>query len=319
MYRKKIKGILLIGSFLLLGKTTDLNAQSIPASAKENGAYQIATTLAKANAPAVEQIRGEDMLWMREVYRMLDLKAGQNGALYYPVEPSEEQMNLFSIIFTLVAKDKITAYEYLDGRELFTPEYAIKFKDLLKRFEIPYKEKTDPQKPNASIFEINAIDIPSEEVSLFYVKEIWFLDQRNSSMKVRTLALCPVLIREDETGETRRHPMFWIPFESLKPYLAQMAVAADDKNSASRLSVYDFFNQRRYEGEIYKVSNLKNQTIWDYCKTPEAIKSEQKRLENELNAMGTTLWEPSQKEEREKAELQKGGGTRNLTNKKRNN
>ncbi|MCE5174615.1 MAG: gliding motility protein GldN [Bacteroidales bacterium] len=305
MYRKKINGILIICTIVIFGMTGGLNAQNKPASSTENPGSFSEVSFKKSKVPESQLVRGEDILWKRDVYRMIDLKKGQNGALYYPVEPIGDQMNLFSLIFDLVANNKVTAYEYIDGREIFTDTYAIKFKDLLKRFEIPYREKNDPKKANASIFEIDAVDIPSSEVTLYYVKEMWYLDQRNSTVKARPMALCPILVRDDEMGETRTYPMFWIPFESLKPYLSQVPVSADSLNSATRLSAYDYFNQRRYEGDIYKVSNLKNQTIMQYCKTPEAIKAEQERLEKELSQIGTTLWETSQKQLLEEANLRK--------------
>lgn len=303
MYRNKINGIRIICTLAVLGMAGELNAQNKPASSTEIPGSFSEVSLKNSKIPESQPVRGEDIVWKREVYRMVDLKSGQNGSLYYPVEPSGDKMNLFSMIFDLVANNKITVYDYLDGREVFSDSYAVKFKDLLKRFEIPFKEKNDPRKANTSIFEIDAVDIPSAEVTIYYLKEMWFLDQRNSSVKVKVMALCPVLIREDEMGESRRHPMFWIPFETLKPYLSQMSIAADSLNSASRLSFYDFFNERRYQGDIYKVSNLKNQTIWDYCKTPETIKTEQERLEKELKRIDGTLWEPSQKQLREEADL----------------
>lgn len=305
MHRKKLNGILSICTLVIFGMTGQLNAQNKPTSSTETPSSFSEVSLKKSKVPETQLVRGDDVLWKRDVYRVVGLKTGPNGSLYYPIEPSGDKMNLFSTIFDLVASSKITAYEYLDGREVFTDLYAIKFKDVLKRFDIPYKEKNDPRKLNAMIYEIDAVDIPSEEVNKFYVKEIWYLDQRNSSIKVKTTALCPILIREDEMGETRTYPMFWIPFESLRPYLSQMSIAADSLNSASRLSAYDFFNQNRYQGDIYKVSNLKNQTIMDYCKTPEAIKAEQERLEKELKSMDATLWEPSQKQIREEEELRK--------------
>jgi len=283
--------------------TGELNAQKKPTSSTEIPGSFSDVSLKNSKISESQPVRGDDILWKREVYRIVDLKSGQNGSLYYPVETSGDKMNLFSMIFDLVANNKIAVYDYLDGREIFSDSYAVKFKDLLKRFEIPYKEKNDPRKANASIFEIDAVDIPSAEVTAYYLKEMWFLDQRNSSVRVKVMALCPILIREDEMGETRRHPMFWVPFETLKPFLSQLSIVADSLNSASRLSVYDYFNQRRYRGDIYKVSNLKNQTIWDYCKTPETIKAEQERLEKELKHIDGIFWEPSQKQLREEAEL----------------
>ncbi|MDD4921832.1 MAG: gliding motility protein GldN [Bacteroidales bacterium] len=308
MYRKRRNSISIIGSFIILAMTVGVNAQNKPASSTENLPTFSEVSLKGNKVTDIQPVRGEDILWKRDVYRMVDLKKSQNGALYDPVGPNGNQVNLFAMMFDLVAKNKVTAYEYLDGKELFTEPYAVKFKDLLKRFDIPYKERRDAQKANVSLYDIEETDIPGDEVTLYYLKEIWFLDQRNSSVKVKTVALCPVLVREDETGETRRHPMFWIPFESLRPYLSQKPVAADSLNSATRLSAYDFFNQRRYQGDIYKISNLKNQTLWDYCKTPEEIKAEQDRLEKTLRNIESTLWEPSQKQIREEIEMTKRKG-----------
>ena len=65
----------------------------------------------------------EDVVWMREIYRTLDLTKDTNGALYYPVEPQGNKMNLFATVFRLLAQKKIPAYEYqLDGTERFQKE-----------------------------------------------------------------------------------------------------------------------------------------------------------------------------------------------------
>jgi gliding motility associated protien GldN len=253
-------------------------------------------SLRKNKQPQPQKVRAEDIIWKRDVYRTLDLTVDQNAPLYYPVEPSADRMNLFSAIFAAIAKGNVTAYEYLDGREVFNSQYAIKFKDLLIKFEIPYKEKTDSRRPGIPVFDIEAVDIPSAEVTSFIIKEVMYLDQRNSSVNTKITALCPVMVKTDEMGEARQYPMFWIPFESLTTFFSEQPIASDSLNSAERLSIYDFFNQRKYKGEIYKVSNLKNRIIKDYCKTPEEVKAEQIRLENELKNVDSKLWEPNQKD-----------------------
>lgn len=314
MYRKPFNSILIVCTLVIFGFTDVIQAQSIPVSETPGSFSDV--SLKRSKVPESQPLRGEDVLWQRDVYRMLDLTNGQNAALYYPVQPIEDRMNLFSMIFDAVANGKLTAYEFLDGREVFTDSYAIKFKAILKKFEIPYKEKNDPKKINASIYEIDPDDIPSADVTLYYLKEIYYLDQRNSSIKIRTLALCPVIVSTDEMGERRTKPMFWIPFETLKPFISQISTAADSLNSATRLSVYDFFNQRRFKGDIYKVSNMKNQSLMEYCKTPEDMKAEQLRLEKELKDINNTLWEPSQKALREEEALQKEKNTNDQKRKK---
>lgn len=269
-----------------------------PQAATTSQAYSgTVTGLSFKNTKQPEPLktRAEDIAWKRDVYRIVDLSVSDNASLYYPVEPTADRKNLFSALFEAIAQNQVKAYEYLDGRELFTEAYAIKFKDVLKRFDIPFREKTDPRRPNTPIFDIDAIDIPTSEVLLYYVKEVVYMDQRNSSIQTRTVALCPVLVRSDDYEGTRRLPMFWVPIEALKDYLSSQAIAADSLNSVERITLYDYFNQRRYKGDIYKVSNLKNQSIYDYCKTPEEITAEQERLEKSLQGLGDALWEPDEK------------------------
>jgi gliding motility associated protien GldN len=303
MKMNRIKGILIACTLTLTFTGFGQNTQTKQTTTGDPGAFP-EVSFKKSKIAENQQTRGEDVLWKRDVYRMVDLLDGLNGALYFPVDPTPEHQNLFWTIFTMVADGRLTAYEYLDGREIFNDTYTLKFKDLLKRYEIPYKERADPKKAGAFIYDIDAVDIPSAEVTLFYVKEVYYLDQRNSTMRIKTMAICPVLIRTDETGQTNKYPMCWIPFETLKASLSQIPVSADTINSVSRMNAYDFFNQHRYKGDIYKVSNLRNQSLFDYCHTPEDIAKEQIRLENELKNMSDKLWEPSQREMRE-AEAQK--------------
>ncbi len=291
----------LLVSFVWEGQAQTRTTQT-PASvsATQNNAVKSDFTevsLSKAKMTTGQELRNDDILWKRDVYRILEVSEGLNGALYYPVEPTPERKNLFCTIFDLVATGKLTAYEFKSDREDFSQSNVLKFKDLLNRFDIPFREKANPQKPNAPILDIEPVDIPSSEVTRFYIKEVYYLEQRNSTVGIKTLAICPVLIREDEYGKSDPYPMFWIPFSDLKAHLTTIPVQMDSINSVQRMNAYDFFNLRKFKGDIYKVSNLKNQTIYDYCDTPEARKAEQLRLENALLNLDASLWEPRAKAE----------------------
>ena len=74
-----------------------------------------------------------DIPWMRVIYRQIDLNKEKNMPLYYPEESTENQENLFRIVMKLLANNQIPAYEYLDGREIFTDEYRIKVKWIFDR------------------------------------------------------------------------------------------------------------------------------------------------------------------------------------------
>ncbi|MDE5555089.1 MAG: gliding motility protein GldN, partial [Muribaculaceae bacterium] len=85
-------------------------------------------------------ISDADRQWMRVIYRQLDLNKDQNAPLYFPDEPIDGQENLFRIIMRLLANNQVAAYEYLDGREVFTDQYKIKVRDMLDRFHILYTD-----------------------------------------------------------------------------------------------------------------------------------------------------------------------------------
>ena len=74
-----------------------------------------------------------DLQWMRVIYRSLDIKQEANTCLFYPEEPNQDGQSLFFIIMRLLINGQINAYEYLDGREMFTDQYKVKVKEMLDR------------------------------------------------------------------------------------------------------------------------------------------------------------------------------------------
>ena len=44
----------------------------------------------------------EEVVWKRDIYRTLNLEKDQNAVLYYPTEPINGQMNLFTLLFKLL-------------------------------------------------------------------------------------------------------------------------------------------------------------------------------------------------------------------------
>ena len=232
----------------------------------------------------------QEVVWKREIYRTLDLKEAKNAALYYPVEPIGNRMNLFTLIFKLMAEGKIPAYEYrLDGTEVLTTDNQIRFKDLLDRFHIYYEEKIERKDTTLMI---NNSDIPSSEVLSYFIKENTYFDQRSSTYNTKVMAICPVLHRAgDFSSEVTKYPMFWLDYKDLSPYLSQMPVMVSDLNNTSNITLEDYFTKRMFKGEIYKTTNMLNQTLAQYCPTDSALVKEQKKIESQLESFEKNLWE----------------------------
>lgn len=222
--------------------------------------------------------------WIRDVYRFVDVENGINGALKYPVQPVEDRMNLYTMIFKLMASGDLTAYDYLDGREVFTDEYKVDFKDVLERLNIPVLQE-------GLSFSYNDYDIPSNDVIGYYVKEAWYFDNTTSEMDVKTVAICPVLVPVDDYGiGANRQPQFWIPYENIRPYAARMPIMVSDMNNVMNKTVDDFFRLRLYDGEIYKIGNMTNKVLAEQYQNPEELKAAQERIEEELELFKNKLW-----------------------------
>ena len=233
-----------------------------------------------------------DLQWMKVIYRSLDLTKGKNPALYYPEEPNEDGQSLFFIIMRLLANNQLSAYEYLDGREMFTDEFKVNVGELLDRFHVMYSPAKGSTEKNPK-YTIEDADIPGNEVLSYYIIERWEFDTRSNAMKTRVEAVCPVLHRTDEFGgEAIKYPMFWVKLNDIRPYMANQYVFTDDDNNLPRYSIDDFFKLNMYTGEIYKTKNLRNQSLRQLYPEDEAYKHAQDSIEQRLRSFNQDLWVP---------------------------
>lgn len=227
----------------------------------------------------------ENVAWRRDVYRTIDLTKDKNAVLYYPQEPEGDKMNLFTYLFKLVMRKQITAYDYtIDGKESFTPSNVSKPIDILKRHDIRHEVQGER-------FRIQDSDIPSADVKAYYIKESTFFDQNTASFHSRVTAICPVLkIGDDDIfgGEAVPHPMFWLKYEDIAPYLAKLELMASNYNNAATISADDYFNTKQYDGTIYKTNNLQGRVINNTDSA--AVKNEQNRIESELTKFEKNVW-----------------------------
>ncbi len=227
----------------------------------------------------------EDVVWRRDIYRELDLHDNANASLYYPVEAVGSQVNLFTYIFKLMMTGNIKAYEYrLDGNEVFSDDAQIKLKAFLDNYHIFY------EKTNRGIY-IDNSDIPSREVTAYYLKESVYYDQSTATFHTQVLALCPIMKREDDFGDAATaYPLFWVKYEDLAPFLVKQTVMTSNLNNAAVMSMDDYFAKNMYRGKIYKTNNMLGKTLAQYCTSDSALTKEQKRIENEIIAFEQNLW-----------------------------
>ena len=243
-----------------------------------------------------------DLQWMRVIYRNLDIKQDKNTCLFYPEEPNQDGQSLFFIIMRLLINNQISAYEYLDGREMFTDQYKVKVKDMLDRYGVIYTNAKGSTEKNPK-FAIEDADIPGNEVLSYYIIERYEFDRVSGSVHRNVEALCPVLHRAAEWGgEAVRYPMFWVKLADLRTYLTQQYVFTDDDNNLPRYSYDDYFARNMYRGEIYKTKNLRNKTLMQLYPDPDDLKHAQDSIEARLASFDKNLWVPSREELQARAE-----------------
>lgn len=254
-----------------------------------------------------------DVVWRRDIYRELDLSKDANAPLYYPVEPQDGRVNLFTLLFQLINTGKIPAYTYdTSGLENFNKENRMHFKDLLERYEIPYDSV------NANTIKVNPIDIPSNEVLSYFVKESSYYDQHTATYHSRVVALCPVMHRSggyvdfnspSMSADVQKSPLFWVKMEDIEPYLSQNMVMTSNINNAANMSMADFFETNKYKGTIYMTTNMQGKSLaqmvgdsfqMDFdsdsvmydteVASMNALQREQNRIEKEIADFEKHIW-----------------------------
>ena len=136
-----------------------------------------------------------------------------------------------------------------------------------------------------------------------------FYDLTNSNFRIRVKAFCPVLIEDDEfTDGPTRYPLFWVRYKDIEPYLKDVPIIPDYRNSARVMSMADYFTRNLYKGEIYKVSNALGRTLRQMVDSDSALKVVQQRIENDIRKIRKTTYNtyykpvlpPTVKEQQEK-------------------
>ena len=237
----------------------------------------------------------EDVVWRRDIYREIDLHDDANAGLYYPVQPQGKQMNLFTYIFKLALNGYIPIYEYSvanDGNDDFSDAAKVELKTVLDNYHIFYEEQGGKVKVDNS-------DIPSAEVLKYFLKESAYYDQANSTFHIKVLALCPVMLREDDFGgESAQYPLFWIKYSDLEPFLSRQTIMTSNVNNAAVMSMDDYFTLNKYKGTIYKTNNMLGKTLAQVANGDTAkLSAEQRRIEAELEAFRTKIFGDKEKKD----------------------
>lgn len=255
-----------------------------------DGIYQPEHTLERRVIP-YSPLREADVMWLRRVWRRVDLREKINHPFYFPEKAEQGRKSLFDVIKESILNDgTLTAYDPgpLGDDDMFTKRMTPdEVRGLLSKRDTSYTEDllTGEMKPV-----VVTIDVNSTDVKWYEIKEEWFFDRQRSVMEVRIIGICPMMAVTDElTGEFRGlKKLFWIYYPEAR-YVFVKSEIFNRGNDVERRTYEDIFWKRQFGSYIVKMSNVYNRSIDQYKKGLDAL-LEAEELKETIFNMEHDLW-----------------------------
>jgi gliding motility associated protien GldN len=226
-----------------------------------------------------------NLMWMKRVTRVLDLREKINHPFYYPLETSNGMSNLITVLRSGICSNELTAFDPISDEFLyvFRGEEACKLGELTDTMYVPNEDG-----------EIEAIEVnepfKTENVLRYRIKEDWFFDSKRSVMEARIIGICPIEEVHDENGEYKGdRPLYWLYMPEIRHVLSN-SETPNRHNDVERRTYDDLFNKRFFSSYIYQASNVQGRKIQDYKTGLDAL-LEGKRIENSMFDYEQDLWE----------------------------
>ncbi|RZJ33314.1 MAG: gliding motility protein GldN [Flavobacterium sp.] len=248
-------------------------------------------------------VHDRDVLMGKTVWELIDLDERINFPMYYPIDTAnigKDRRSLFAVLLNGIKSGKITevyaddyfntkktlkdmssSFSYVDTTDAGRDEINNYYQDYMSG-----KKVLDPQY-------INKTDLTAQDISGYKIKGYWYFDKRQSEMKYRMLAICPVAPEARDIGKDNPDviELFWIYFPSIRDVLHD-AKAFNDKNSAMPITFDHLLNSRRFNGVIYKEENVYgDRQIADYEKDNAQMQLlESERVKEKIRNFEQDMW-----------------------------
>jgi len=275
--------VLLFISTLLLSGISPLLSQEV------EGIYE--KGIPEKKAVPYPHLREADVMWSKQLVRLIDLREKMNHSLYYPTVQMPDRKNLMGVILAAIRSGEVTSiYNFnLADDEMTVPMLPAEAEDKLGG----YVDSMIVIDPVTGAEELSIVEHTANlsEIKQYFIKEEWYFDKKLSTMKVRIIGIAPVrLYQHAETGLPTRTATFWVYFPELRNALARNEVF-NPNNDANRISFDDLFMQRRFSSTILGQSNVyDNRRINDY-ETGRMALLEAERVKEWLINTEHDMWE----------------------------
>ena len=296
--RRIIVGAVILTGFVALTAGQNVNTSITPGStpmmseqqAPSTDVYTKETIIAEKKPVPYPYIREADVMWAKDIWRVIDLRQRMNIPLRYPMEGSMsggDRYSLLGLLLEGIKTEEITPYEYIPNIGWKDP--FSKITTLSAIYQATDADSIPDENGNIEV------RVPMNQIWQFQIQEQWFFDKKHSVMNVRIIAIAPVFFNlYDEFGNLLPQPTRSIPFIVNFPQCRRLFATHaiyNENNDAQSISFDDLFFQRRFASTIIAESNVYGNRALASYKTGTDILLEAEKIKNDLFIMEHDLWE----------------------------
>ncbi len=225
-------------------------------------------------------VHEKDVFWEKRVWRLIDINEKMNH-----IFRNEKQPFIELIISSALAGD-ISLYHTVDDRftTAFSKEEAKMIGGSIDTV-CTFHPETFQDTCFAVFNEFNPMDVKK-----YRLKEVYYIDEETSNMKVRILGIAPILDRYDDNGNfLNSGPMFWVYYPEAREVFARTE-AFNYHNDAARMTWENIFEARLFHSYIIKENNVYDRRLKDYITAPMAILLESDKIKDGIFSFEHDLW-----------------------------
>ena len=254
-------------------------------SRRPDGAYDKVAHISKAMP--WQQLREDDVMWKKRVWREIDVRQKQNMPFIYPGDENTGGGSFIEILIDAVKKGKVMAYSPMDER-FTTPFTKEQIMDVLvgKPDTVPIENI----ETGLIEYKITRTDFDPNSITKFRIKEDVIFDRNLGRKVTRIIGLAPLLDKKSSSGEyIGTSPFFWLYYPDIRDVLAQYEVF-NPENDVARMTWDDYFEGRFFASYIYKISNPFDQRFKDFGMGEMDVLNEGQRVSEELMNKEHDMW-----------------------------
>ena len=232
---------------------------------------------------APDYVREADVFWKKELWRVIDTREKMNLPFAYPKKP------LIDILLDAVKSGEVPVFSPNDDdfKNPIDPDDALQLTGATTdTIYVP-----DAANPDILIPTVVTQEFNFEDVKQYRIKEVWYFNQRTSTMQARILGIAPVMDDYSETGVKRGvKALFWIYMPSMRNILVKTE-AYNPFPDGIRLTWDDIFTQRLFSSVVYKEDNVRDERVKDIWEDPIDQLYESERIKEKIFNFEHDLWE----------------------------